>query len=228
MLEPQPWDDPRGSFQRPLPPPTAGPQDLPLCVIEVNESWLPFVLGALKQLLLPETWIGNYDDRVFVTTLVATWIGTLTCLEIPFAICDFDFLPSTDGWHLAEEPDHGEWFVDVGWVGNVRIDDNNSSQAYIEYTTFINELTHFEAHVTADENGEGVNAVVNLFVVRGGVLTVIASSPMVAGSTTISWDGSEINVEALRIATNLGEITSTTVIESAQFAGHTINGCGSF
>ncbi len=47
---------PIGSFQVPVPPPTGHWYSEPLVQVCFSETWLPYVVGCLKQLLLEATW----------------------------------------------------------------------------------------------------------------------------------------------------------------------------
>src|SRR5215813_8824209 len=46
----------RGSFQTPVIPPATQPGADPKQAICINQDWLPFIVGALKQLELQATW----------------------------------------------------------------------------------------------------------------------------------------------------------------------------
>jgi hypothetical protein len=56
----QPYAAARGSFERPVPLPLTEPTDSPKLTVQVNCSWLPYIRGALQQLLLQATW--STDD----------------------------------------------------------------------------------------------------------------------------------------------------------------------
>jgi len=55
-----PFADSRGSFVVPVLPPTVDPDSSPTKSVTLSCAWLPFVRGALKQLLLQSTW--DTDD----------------------------------------------------------------------------------------------------------------------------------------------------------------------
>lgn len=58
------WEDPLSSFQWPVEPPTVDPDVEPFYHICFNASWRPYVLGALWQLLAPQTWqVANETER---------------------------------------------------------------------------------------------------------------------------------------------------------------------
>src|ERR1035437_3682795 len=58
----QPWS--RGSYNRPVPIPTSAPGDAPLLCLAVNAEWMQYVMGSLKQLMLPDTWGDSRDPLV--------------------------------------------------------------------------------------------------------------------------------------------------------------------
>lgn len=60
MYPDSPFAIPYGSFQAPVPPPTGHFDSPPLVQVCFSETWLPYVVGCLKQLLLEATWgVGN-------------------------------------------------------------------------------------------------------------------------------------------------------------------------
>src|SRR5215467_6952400 len=56
MYPPSPFATSRGSFETSVVPPTTQPDADPRQAICVNQDWLPFIAGALKQLELQATW----------------------------------------------------------------------------------------------------------------------------------------------------------------------------
>lgn len=59
MFPPSPYAGSVGSFQNPVNRPSAGPLEAPFVSVQINCEWIPFIVGALKQLLLQATW--RYD-----------------------------------------------------------------------------------------------------------------------------------------------------------------------
>jgi hypothetical protein len=55
----EPYPRSVGSFQRPVAPPDADPDDGAIMTVCFNAAWLPFILGALQQLTLQATWEGD-------------------------------------------------------------------------------------------------------------------------------------------------------------------------
>lgn len=61
MLAWGPYAHPTSSFNKPVPIPGAEPDMGPCVTVSFGQAWLPYVLGALTQLLLQTTW--DTDDR---------------------------------------------------------------------------------------------------------------------------------------------------------------------
>jgi hypothetical protein len=55
------WLEPRSSFNAPIDPPDTDPDKGNLATIRVSCAWLPYIRGALTQLLLNSTWKGDSD-----------------------------------------------------------------------------------------------------------------------------------------------------------------------
>lgn len=67
MFDFGPYKEALGSFRFPVDPPTNGPFDDPKFQICVNQDWLPFIAGSLKQLLLQQTWPDTFTKSDFDT-----------------------------------------------------------------------------------------------------------------------------------------------------------------
>jgi len=78
------WAPSRGSFQTPVAPPTVDPDADPTKSIAINCSWLPFIRGALQQLLLQSTWkVADQAGLDLAQARAATLISMLTeCDEV--------------------------------------------------------------------------------------------------------------------------------------------------
>lgn len=88
MWETTPWAQPRTSFPRPMAAPTAGPCDPPLVCIEINEAYIPFIAGAMSQLIQRTTWTAADEDHLQQILSNMTWaievIGTaVQCNQPP-------------------------------------------------------------------------------------------------------------------------------------------------
>src|SRR6266496_2153885 len=61
-----PYARPVSSFQRPVPLVFVEPSDAPRVCVEFNAQWLPYVIGALKQLTLQTSW-DSIDPEIIQT-----------------------------------------------------------------------------------------------------------------------------------------------------------------
>lgn len=91
MWNPSYWAEQIGSFQEAVDPPAAGPCDAPLLCFSVNAEWLPYMLGALQQLVQPTTWNvpdqAAMDDVLARATDLIAEIGTaVPCSSAPPAV----------------------------------------------------------------------------------------------------------------------------------------------
>lgn len=84
MYPPSPYAVPYGSFPIPVSPPGIGPFDGELKYIPINCAWLPYIAGALTQLLLQSTWRVNSDDELFrVQGQAFDLIAKISCIQLP-------------------------------------------------------------------------------------------------------------------------------------------------
>lgn len=110
----------RGSFLRPVPPPSQEPGASPTKTVEVNCQWLPYIRGALMQLLLQATWVSTDADLSLTQGRVWNLIDL-------FAECDSAFLPIACPYPF-EGGDQG------GWVVGHRTDSNGCSGDAAQWT----------------------------------------------------------------------------------------------
>jgi hypothetical protein len=98
------WPDniyapPRGSFERPVIQPLTDPDASPTKTVAINCDWLPYVRGALQQLVLQATW-NNIEGGLDITQARAmTLISMFEECEgaaPPFA-CPYDFVHAGSG-----------------------------------------------------------------------------------------------------------------------------------
>lgn len=84
MFADSPYAVPVGSFQRPVPVPSVPATDGTVRYMAINCEWLPYVVGALKQLVLQSTWDTNDPDEL---TKVQGWamdlISQFNCATAP-------------------------------------------------------------------------------------------------------------------------------------------------
>ena len=74
----------QGSFVESVTPPAGESQDGPLLCLPLNPTWLPYILGALAQLVQPTTWdvatpADLEDIQGRVTDLIAIWGNAMPC-----------------------------------------------------------------------------------------------------------------------------------------------------
>lgn len=72
----KPWH--QGSFAEPVAIPATSPADGPLLYLPANEAWVPLIIGAMMQLILPSTWdttdpAALREVQTQVTDLMASW-----------------------------------------------------------------------------------------------------------------------------------------------------------
>jgi hypothetical protein len=100
------WQDseyapPRGSFERPVPPPAVDPGSAPTQTVILSCAWLPYVRGALQQLLLQATWATS-DPAILLLTQERVFnlldlFQECATPDVPFA-CPYDFALSDQTW----------------------------------------------------------------------------------------------------------------------------------
>ena len=100
----------RGSFLRPVPQPLGEPTDTPALTLSISCEYLPYIRGALQQLLLQATWATNDPDELRTTqgrmfNLITLFHECVT--PIAFS-CPYDFQAigsDEHGWiHVDQTP----------------------------------------------------------------------------------------------------------------------------
>jgi hypothetical protein len=66
MFPDSPFATPRGSFERPVPLVLVDPCDDPSITVKIHRAWVPYVLGALQQLVLQATWDTTDPDALWL------------------------------------------------------------------------------------------------------------------------------------------------------------------
>lgn len=109
MFPDESYADATGSFKRPVAPPIVDPDSEPTQEITISCAWLPYVRGALQQLLLQSTW--NTSDPA-VLALIQGRVWNLIdlfqeCEETPAPfVCVSDFSVGEVGWQIVYDPDY--------------------------------------------------------------------------------------------------------------------------
>lgn len=100
------WDpeqsDPQPSFLWPVAAPAAQPADSPTVCVPINVAWLPYVIGALSQLIQPMTWdgVGTSQGEMTgrATDLIDIFVSAGPCMQFAIRFSDgCTFQQSTDG-----------------------------------------------------------------------------------------------------------------------------------
>src|ERR1700687_1528065 len=81
-----PYFHPVGSFTVPMVPPGIDPLAEPLTTVNINCTWLPYIRGALTQLLLQSTWTVSGDDLGVIQSQVWRLINAFG--DIGCEMCD--------------------------------------------------------------------------------------------------------------------------------------------
>jgi len=96
----QDWAESKASFGRPVLPPNFDPSASPTRTFTINCSWIPFIRGALLQLVEQATWKTDDPDVLTLAQMRAMTLISLfdecSSLVLPFS-CDFDIESSSDG-----------------------------------------------------------------------------------------------------------------------------------
>jgi hypothetical protein len=84
MFQPSAFAVPVGSFQQPVNPPAVDADAPQLVYVGLNCDWLPYITGALTQLLLQSTWIVSDPAQLqLVQDRVFNLIALFNCKELP-------------------------------------------------------------------------------------------------------------------------------------------------
>lgn len=84
MFQPSPFAVPVGSFQIPVEPPTVDADAAPLVYVGLNCEWMPYITGALTQLLLQSTWeVDTPEALQLVQDRVFNLINLFNCQFLP-------------------------------------------------------------------------------------------------------------------------------------------------
>jgi hypothetical protein len=95
MYPNSPYATPVGSFQVPVVPPGVDPQEGDLVYVGLNCAWLPYIAGALSQLLLQSTWKVSTESELDLVQMQAnTLIGLFNCFTLP-TLKDLQGLPGS-------------------------------------------------------------------------------------------------------------------------------------
>lgn len=130
------------SFQFPVaPPPDDAPGD-PFQTVQIPCKWLPYVRGALMQLLVQATW--KTDDWTTVQNRVFNLIGAFQeCGGGPPFECDYDFSTGPSGWQPSISPPwiptNGAIWSDAipGWGQTIQVHTDNRYRTQVDIYLFL-------------------------------------------------------------------------------------------
>lgn len=187
-----------GSFQVPVAAPDVDPDSSPTTTVCFSTDWLPVVLGALQQLTLQATWLGD-DDAVQLAQDRAMLLlsmfggaagGCTTALCITGAVYDDDcdcILWTIPGTEITVEnpsldPRHAEGFRYPPIVA-----DDPRCQAAANMTRFISDLLD-EVILVVDTagNAEGLLAILLPFLVELGPFGILIDLVLALGFVLFS------------------------------------------
>lgn len=171
MYPDSPFAIPHGSFQSPVPIPAGDPDGSPSRTFTLACSWLPYIRGALAQLLLQATW--DTDDpaalnlvQARAATLISMFDECSSAPIYPFA-CPYawDTSESEMGWSAVDyagcttyalwdgngfEAVHVAGCVDPGWQAQIWLD---VSDLHIDTVTIVYTSVGNIAFECANKNG---------------------------------------------------------------------------
>jgi len=124
-----------GSFRTPVPLPDKDPDASPTRTFTLNCEWLPYIRGALLQLILQYTWPQDDPAAVYLAqqramTLISMFDECATA-DLPFA-CPYTFESGQEGWFVIENdaftsPLFGFYVAAEGFQNAVEVKNDDDS-----------------------------------------------------------------------------------------------------
>lgn len=215
MWPDQPYADSRGSFRRPVPLPLFDPSASPTLTFSVNCAWLPYIRGALQQLLLQATWAtDNPTALLTVQSQAFNLIDIFQECETPPAFaCPFNFTTAGAGsGGFVNEPDSywtptslGDLLDSVGWVatGGVNTGAGQGVTAIEIHKLFSSPITinglYMQYFLTKGSyTGGTVNNYIRAF--NGGspvAIALEAANTAPDGVRVLTWSGSDVTCDEI-------------------------------
>jgi len=193
----------------------------------IDCSWYPYIVGALKSLRQQGTWRTSSDLELisvldYVDTLLEhmSTVILATCSEIllPFA-CYYDFEASSSGWEVIPPFDVGVWSSELGWGGTFG-DVHSQQDCYIKHDFPAPiTLTHIDYSITSGLGGMGPNQGTYAVAVRSAGNVSLGHMDLHAGTLTYAWDGTLDGVTSIYIDCNSGDIIGNNYIFVANIEG---------
>lgn len=130
------------SFMSPVTPPDVDPDAEPLIQPAFSAAWLPYVLGALDQLLLYASWDADDDAKLLAVSRAATLkefiaVGSLERVPTPF-------------WDEDSEVDDDAPILDEPWYGYVTDPEVDPDELTFVESAALWTFTGFLAVATAE------------------------------------------------------------------------------
>lgn len=150
-----PWAPAKGSFSTPVLPPTVDPDASPTKSLAVSCAWLPFIRGALLQLVLQATWKETGDALTLAQMRAMTLISMFdecSTSEVPFA-CSGDARETASpvgSWAQAASFPQGVFVPLAGWQVTEHNDGSNFIYGVFVEVTFSKPLLIATIRMTYD------------------------------------------------------------------------------
>lgn len=215
MWPDSPFAVPIGSFRGPVVPPDVDPDASPTLSVSLNCAWLPYIRGALQQLVLQTTWQAEGAALDLVQARAMTLIGMFQECDaaLPFS-CPFDFTtgdngfgvriasgytPATLGFYVAASgfqnshqifSDGSHW----GYVSIVKLFDPAIMVSHIDFTFDLTKGTY-----DTDSNGF-------IFAQLAGATQIdsdfLCNTHPDGTGFVFAWDGSPVSIDRLELQLN--------------------------
>lgn len=191
MWPDQPYAPARGSFERPVPLPLGNADADPSHTVTIACEWLPYVRGALQQLLLQATWDTTSPDALLLVQQRAFSLIDLfvECSGVPAISCPYNFTVSgstPDGFVVEDDdpgftPDYlGVFASGEGWHDSLEYDGTTSRRGLAIKRTFspavsMNGLALNFALVKGVFSGYSVNNLLMAHLAGGGAYSNVVN-----------------------------------------------------
>jgi hypothetical protein len=197
-----PFSHSRGSFETPVDPPSTEPDDAPYYTVTFNQSWCPYITGALKQLLLQSTWNAVEGIPIELTQQrVFNLIDRFTCGAMQNLSCeDFSLYNSDGGLTGLTPPGTGSVtpYTPVhGWGHVDYVDTGYNAAAFVgwEFSGInVREIDcWFNVGTGVGVGNDGI-AEIAVTVGSGSPEVIVHEEPDTDGIWHLRWDGIRDNV----------------------------------
>jgi len=216
-------------FRTPVPLPTQDPDGSPNIAVTIACSWLPYIRGALFALTMQYTWPQGDPDAVLLAqqramSLIALFVE---CSEpIPPISCNYDIADSPDGWTITSPYDQGTYTGGQGYVGTFVSTASQRALTIDHAFTSPSVVTHVEFAYDSDQDGDGPNNFIGIFIDSGSGPVLMASDTVHFGADNIlSWSGEVDGVVDVLIQMNSGTFVADYRLTRAQILGLSTDPC---